>query len=823
MRHQDAAGNIPPESKNDLVFRKVRGILNKLTPDKFKKLSDDLLRTELSSDVILKGVIFLIFDKALEEPKYSSMYAQLCKRLSEEAPNFEPPNNPCTFKILLLNKCKHEFYRRTEILEQFPAKEQTTEDEERRYLAKRKMLGNIKFIGELGKLEILSESILHRCIMELLQTRKCEDPSEDLECLCQILRTCGRVLDTEKGKGLMNQYFERMSMLAENQELQPRIRFMLKDIIDLRLDGWTPRKVAVVEGPVPIHQIKPAEDDRPGYRNRDRNQDRDQDRSNMSELFRHPMKTRSGLDDMLIGMNLSSSATTLIPTHPFASNGFGNQRDGTYRGHNNQRSGGFNNFNHNNQRGQYKHNQNNSSQYNQSKDLAPRFKKNYIVPHEHNISELELRPSANSMLFNKTTVKANNMMNSRPPQVEPPILTTATPKPSVVPTPLHKDPIPIKQAPAEKPKQAKKEKGPNKEEVLKKFKSLIEEYFNGSINEAKVLETYKEQKIPDKFVKDVLVSGLKNITLEKSNDEKHKMVLFLECLKNGNLLSSSAIHESFKLLCNLIDECENEKEKVINSVAFMFASATKSNLIGLLDVSSITEHGTFYPLFLCVLQELKEVMGEKELYKQFNNSKITLLAQLPESQRTKEKLAEILEEKKLTFLCPMLLLEADLAKQLQLDPNPQQFYKWIKENLEPVYFNEPGFITALMTVLLKYITKEATAEANSDDKAVIEIEKSLLDKYQHILHAFLHDKPNLQLVAIYALQVHFYSLGFPRGQLLRWFNALYDFTIVEEEAFLTWKEDVTDVYPGKGQALFQVNQWLTWLQEAESEEEDGDE
>lgn len=32
-----------------------------------------------------------VFEKALDEPKYSSMYAQLCLRLSEEAPNFDDP------------------------------------------------------------------------------------------------------------------------------------------------------------------------------------------------------------------------------------------------------------------------------------------------------------------------------------------------------------------------------------------------------------------------------------------------------------------------------------------------------------------------------------------------------------------------------------------------------------------------------------------------------------------------------------------------------------------------------------------------------------
>lgn len=104
---------------NLLTYRvfgvQVRGILNKLTPEKFQKLSDDLLGLELDSDKVLKGVILLIFEKALDEPKYSSMYAQLCKRLSEEAPNFEPPGQPCTFKLLLLNKCRTEFENRAQV------------------------------------------------------------------------------------------------------------------------------------------------------------------------------------------------------------------------------------------------------------------------------------------------------------------------------------------------------------------------------------------------------------------------------------------------------------------------------------------------------------------------------------------------------------------------------------------------------------------------------------------------------------------------------------------------------------------------------------
>ena len=40
--------------------------------------------------------------------------------------------------------------------------------------------------------------------------------------------------------------------------------------------------------------------------------------------------------------------------------------------------------------------------------------------------------------------------------------------------------------------------------------------------------------------------------------------------------------------------------------------------------------------------------------------------------------------------------------------------------------------------------------------------------------------------------------------LLRMFVMLYDLEIIEEDAFISWKEDVNDEHPGKGRALFQV-------------------
>lgn len=47
---------------------------------------------------------------------------------------------------------------------------------------------------------------------------------------------------------------------------------------------------------------------------------------------------------------------------------------------------------------------------------------------------------------------------------------------------------------------------------------------------------------------------------------------------------------------------------------------------------------------------------------------------------------------------------------------------------------------------------------------------------------------------------------------------LYELEVLEEDAFLGWREQLNPAYPDKGRALFQVNQWLTWLEEAEEED-----
>ena len=97
--------------------------------------------------------------------------------------------------------------------------------------SKKQSLGNKRFIGELFKLDFLTEQILHSSIESLLKNSKDE---ESLECMCKLLTTVGRKMDHETGRNLMDQYFKRIQNMVVNIQTSSRNRFMLQDVIDLR-------------------------------------------------------------------------------------------------------------------------------------------------------------------------------------------------------------------------------------------------------------------------------------------------------------------------------------------------------------------------------------------------------------------------------------------------------------------------------------------------------------------------------------------------------------------------------------------------------------
>lgn len=390
----------PLKAKSNLEesIKIVQGIMNKMTREKFGRLSAQLCALKIESMDMLRAVINLIFDKALGEPHFCDMYADLCLELNkgwqvwdflktvrndeekmhywtvlsgrdaevigpfseikqvvqsidtgeiqpipapktlelhqlkirsgmfikvwidlptakttveeeDEEEEEEPPkfywsgeriseltpehmlrgkfaskneallsaSKQTSFKRFLLNNCQIEFQKELlfEELEKNIAQAKARiernggkeivgegdaklEDlEEQRFKMKRRMLGNIRFIGELFKKAMLSERIMHECIFNLLDCNavmhngklasiepkhpKQVADEESLESLSKLLATIGKSLEV-KCKHELNIYFKFITRLSNDKRIGTRIRFMLKDTMDLRVNHWTPRR-----------------------------------------------------------------------------------------------------------------------------------------------------------------------------------------------------------------------------------------------------------------------------------------------------------------------------------------------------------------------------------------------------------------------------------------------------------------------------------------------------------------------------------------------------------------------------------------------------
>ncbi|CAO3650299.1 unnamed protein product [Mucor hiemalis] len=258
----------------EFITRKVNALLNKLTVEKFDSISSQIFDYAKQSAKEVDGrsirtVIKLTFEKACDEPAFASMWARLCRSMYDSMTDDirdtsilneaeQPSSGVLLYRKYLFNRCQVEFEKgwKVNMPEVDEVDGMMTEEYYIAAKAKRQGLGLIQFIGELFKLDMLSERIMYNCMIRLCNNAPTAG-DEEAESLCKLLTTVGKNLDHKpKTSKWVDIIFRRMrEEMLHSPNLTSRLKFMIQDVVDLRKDKWVPRSGGAQVGPTTIAKI----------------------------------------------------------------------------------------------------------------------------------------------------------------------------------------------------------------------------------------------------------------------------------------------------------------------------------------------------------------------------------------------------------------------------------------------------------------------------------------------------------------------------------------------------------------------------------------
>uniref|UniRef100_A0A673H3A1 Eukaryotic translation initiation factor 4 gamma 1-like n=1 Tax=Sinocyclocheilus rhinocerous TaxID=307959 RepID=A0A673H3A1_9TELE len=831
--------------KTQELFRRVRSILNKLTPQMFQQLMKQVTELTIDTEERLKGVIDLIFEKAISEPNFSVAYANMCRCLMGlKVPTSDKPGVTVNFRKLLLNRCQKEFEKDKDddvIFEQ-KQKELDAATEERQRLneelvdakdkARRRSLGNIKFIGELFKLKMLTEPIMHDCIVKLLKNHD----EESLECLCRLLSTIGKDLDFEKAKPRMDQYFHQMEKIIKERKTSSRIRFMLQDVLDLRKNNWVPRRGD--QGPKTIDQIhKEAELEEHREQIKVQQQLLSKKDSSQGRGGRGGPHSSGGRGSQTQdeGWNIVPITTKNRPIDtsrlskitkpgdfniqllaPGGKGSWGSWGKGSSGGTGAKSTGDqvfdllFNT---------YLLSRNSSSRDRSDRDRGDRDRgdRDHFDRFDSRRDDRGLdRPRQAITKRSFSRENEDRRGDGRGPADSVRRVSSMTEnrdrgsrelKPMSAPAP----PPPVQAKPAL-----------NEEELDKKSKSIIEEYLH--INDMKEA-VQCVQELNSASLLFVFVRNGVESTLERSTIAREHVGLLFQKLVSARILLPEQYYKGLQEILEIADDMAIDIPHIWLYMAEIITPMLQEGGIPMgqlfREVSKpLLPMGKAAILLVEILnllcKGLVSIMLHKKAGAMWLEAGLSWIDFLPEE----EDVNKFVTEQKMEFTLgeesekpsKKELTAEELSKHLdrllQEKANNQRIYDWVEANLDEQKMSSNQFVRALMMSVCQ-------SALICENPYKVDVEQ--ITQRAKLLQKYLSDEAK-ELQALYALQALMVQMEQPANLLRMFFDALYDEDVIKEEAFYKWESSKDPAEQlGKGVALKSVTAFFTWLREAESE------
>mmetsp|Transcript_179 Transcript_179/g.156 ORF Transcript_179/g.156 Transcript_179/m.156 type:complete len:214 (-) Transcript_179:35-676(-) len=180
------------------------------------------------------------------------MYAKLCGYFKEQFEGFKYPGEESKsknhFKHKLLHICEESFSYNPE--DNYLEGLNEEQKENKRNLLKKKTLGNVRFIGELFNVKLITARVVLQCVHDLVGLPGKHDPPErvisdqidedKLEGACILLGTGGISFERSMLKPETTRIFDYLGSLLEHRsgELSNKLRFFIMNLMDERKNNW---------------------------------------------------------------------------------------------------------------------------------------------------------------------------------------------------------------------------------------------------------------------------------------------------------------------------------------------------------------------------------------------------------------------------------------------------------------------------------------------------------------------------------------------------------------------------------------------------------
>ena len=242
-----------------ILRKKLRGILNKMTPEKFAKIAAqtmDVVKVFAENKEMMDIIIEVVLGFAIQIPVFGDQYAKLCQHLKAHLPKLgmvcefqwvlDDPDLSNTFRqtvIIQTNNLFREYLNHSPDDIDLDDDGKKIQDFEYLELKKSKLKNNffavMTLVAELYNVELVNSKVIYRGIFDtLLPPKNNKLSSIDLEGLCRLFQRCGKTLDKAVSRDV-DRYIQKLRSHARKFDFRTKV--LVDGIVEMRKNRWKAR------------------------------------------------------------------------------------------------------------------------------------------------------------------------------------------------------------------------------------------------------------------------------------------------------------------------------------------------------------------------------------------------------------------------------------------------------------------------------------------------------------------------------------------------------------------------------------------------------